>query len=954
MKKLRKITALMLSVCLLMSLVYTAVPTVSAAEVKAEDVSYEIRMDDLLITDNYCLGGLSESDKTAHIWGYSKPDGVVDVIFPEHVSGYEIRSIHYGLNSTYDYEYPGVASVTTPSTIGYLNGMHHFPGATRFNLNEGLATIGANCFSNTSAAAIELPSTVTSIESNAFGNSALVSIVLPPGISRIWSSTFVNCYNLRSVYIPPNVTRIDHSAFANCTSLTEIMIPRNTRDIDDSAFNGSALSTIYGYRNSVAESYAADHGYNFVALPEDYITGTSGDCTWRYSGGVLTISGNGDMEDFSGADNPWGSSDSVSNAYRNEIIEVIIEDGVTGIGNSAFDYCENLESVTIPDSVERIGEAAFYYCTKLQSITLPSNLKKIEYQCFMRCYALSDVTIPDKVESIESYAFCDCASLAEINIPKSVKSIKSMALANTPLTEITIPRETIDPEGVSTNNNNLKLKVYDNSAGLEKAKQLLNKGYIGGYEVILERVEPIEYNGHYYMYFDDKCSWDYAEFLCEARGGHLVTITDEGEQEFVESLKLQYAYNTVTAWLGGRRNLDNIEEWQWVTGEEWDYTNWKDGQPNYLTDDVLGMDPKQWSDERSETKYSILCEWESKSDIKSYDDKYYFNGHYYQVYFSTMNWEDAKKTCEECGGYLATVTSAEEQAFIETLKNNNSGTYWIGGRRNPENIEEWQWITGEEWNYTNWKDGQPNYLTDDVLAMDPNQWSDERSETKYYLICEWNSREDIKNFPLGAKEFNGNHYMVYTDKRRTWETAEEYCEYLGGHLATITSTEEQAFLESLNVNNQVLWLGGYRNPDNIEEWKWITGEEWDYTSWNSDQPNSLEDIYISMDRKQWSDEKSYQEYYVLCEWEKLPAASGDINGDGKVDINDVTAIQKFIAKLDTPTAEQLSLADAYADGVLNIIDATCVQKLIAGLVSTLPVTPVICDPEEELPPNQDN
>lgn len=73
------------------------------------------------------------------------------------------------------------------------------------------------------------------------------------------------------------------------------------------------------------------------------------------------------------------------------IDSVIIPEGVTSIGSSAFNGCTSLTSVTIPDSVTIIGAGAFYYCTSLTSVTIPDSVTSIGYSAFSGCKILESV-----------------------------------------------------------------------------------------------------------------------------------------------------------------------------------------------------------------------------------------------------------------------------------------------------------------------------------------------------------------------------------------------------------------------------------------------------------------------------------------------------------------------------------------------------------------------------------
>ena len=157
--------------------------------------------------------------------------------------------------------------------------------------------------------------------------------------------------------------------------------------------------------------------------------------TWKlYEDGTLNISGTGAMKDYDSDSNP-------SPIYNNsDVKEVVIEDGVTSIGNKAFDSCSSLTSITISNSVTSIKAATFYGCTSLTSITIPDGVTSIGYATFTGCSSLTSITIPDSVASIGYATFTGCSSLTSITIPDSVTSIGYATFAGcSSLTSITIP-----------------------------------------------------------------------------------------------------------------------------------------------------------------------------------------------------------------------------------------------------------------------------------------------------------------------------------------------------------------------------------------------------------------------------------------------------------------------------------------------------------------------------------
>ena len=145
---------------------------------------------------------------------------------------------------------------------------------------------------------------------------------------------------------------------------------------------------------------------------------------WKLTAeGVLTITGTGKMKNYSGSSRPWS-------AYKNVIKQVIIDDGVTTIGDWAFSYCRALTSITIPNSVTTIGDNAFESCSSLTSITIPNSVTTIGDYAFSYCRALTSVIISNSVTTIGERTFANCYSLTSVTIPSSVTRIEDGAFSD--------------------------------------------------------------------------------------------------------------------------------------------------------------------------------------------------------------------------------------------------------------------------------------------------------------------------------------------------------------------------------------------------------------------------------------------------------------------------------------------------------------------------------------------
>ena len=222
--------------------------------------------------------------------------------------------------------------------------------------------------------------------------------------------------------------------------------PETAKAVEQSEFIIPALNHKNAIIQNASEPTETAPGYSGdrycpdcdTVFEKGYTYWNEGNLTWKlYADGTLNISGTGAMKDYTN----YNSSDSQSPVFGNDTIKnVVIEDGVTSIGNYAFWSCSSLTSITIPKSVTSIGANAFERCSSLTSITIPDSVISIGASVFEECRNLSSITLSNNITSIGTFAFYNCSGLTSITIPETVTSIGDFAFEGcSSLTSITIP-----------------------------------------------------------------------------------------------------------------------------------------------------------------------------------------------------------------------------------------------------------------------------------------------------------------------------------------------------------------------------------------------------------------------------------------------------------------------------------------------------------------------------------
>ena len=183
------------------------------------------------------------------------------------------------------------------------------------------------------------------------------------------------------------------------------------------------------YLNGICILFALSFVFTII-LAEPLNCGES--VSWDLTNGVLTVSGSGDMYNFKDNEfGPWYDE-------RHLITEVVVENGVTSVGNNAFFDCNNLVKVTLADSVTSIGSFAFMECDNLRVIKF-GKVSSIGSYAFKFCYSIQSLSLPDTLKFIGLEAFQGCKSLASLTIPSSVTEMQESVFSYcTDLMQVTV------------------------------------------------------------------------------------------------------------------------------------------------------------------------------------------------------------------------------------------------------------------------------------------------------------------------------------------------------------------------------------------------------------------------------------------------------------------------------------------------------------------------------------
>ncbi len=368
----------------------------------------------------------------------------------------------------------GITNINYGAFYGCSNLTHVTIPESVINLNE-FAFYGCSNLTN-----VTIPDSVITVGDHTFDSCTnLASVTIGNGVTTIGTSAFENCVNLGNVSIGDNVAHIGRNAFLNCTNLANITIPEETTSIGERAFWGCDNLEKIVFPSSLLNIGTNALGSRIFNVLSIYYAGTVEEwgnnitfenefdnmnlITYFYSESQPTLEGG--YWHFSGEfPDVWDQINYISNndgtcyigcsyADENVIISAVsptgdivttigewaffgsllpsitIPEGVTSIGDHAFNGCANLSNASLPDSITHIGDYAFAACNNLTRITIPDSVTSISDGAFTDCAGLTNITLGDSVTNIGDWAFSGCTSLTYITIPDSVKNIGSEAFS---------------------------------------------------------------------------------------------------------------------------------------------------------------------------------------------------------------------------------------------------------------------------------------------------------------------------------------------------------------------------------------------------------------------------------------------------------------------------------------------------------------------------------------------
>ncbi len=311
-----------------------------------------------------------------------------------------------------------IVECSIPSGTNNTDSPFYNSKLTSFEAKDGAQSVGLGAFYGcTNLEEVKLANSITNIEASAFRDCSKLSSITMSQVQKIGYNAFYNCTALTSIDLPSSLTEIGESAFQS-SGLTSITVPSHVITIGSSAFRGLSALTNISIPNSV------------TSLGESVLYGSKGNLVVNCSNISQNTFANTNLTSATIGEDVVSVGDNAFQGSTDLETLDIKSRKLVSIGESAFNNCSKLTKVSIPDISTWCGISfassdgnPLYYAKKLYvgnqlvtDLVLPAGLEELKKYAFYHCESLKSVKIPQSVRSIQSDAFNGCTNLESVNM----------------------------------------------------------------------------------------------------------------------------------------------------------------------------------------------------------------------------------------------------------------------------------------------------------------------------------------------------------------------------------------------------------------------------------------------------------------------------------------------------------------------------------------------------------
>ncbi|XP_036003691.1 C-type mannose receptor 2 isoform X1 [Fundulus heteroclitus] len=366
---------------------------------------------------------------------------------------------------------------------------------------------------------------------------------------------------------------------------------------------------------------------------------------------------------------------------------------------------------------------------------------------------------------------------------------------------------------------------------------------------------------------EQKQKWLDAHLFCRRHGGNLLSIGNPEEEQFIlqvlhETFGESEEHEQQWFWIGlNRRNPMDNGSWKWSDGLPLTYQNF--GRYHYNNRQCAAADlgTMTWLAMHCDAALDWICKIPRGSvevipevtEGASSPKWIGFQEAEYKFFDHRTTWDQAKRICSWSGSSLASVHSAEEQAFLANILSkmvkSEVDSWWLG-LHTYENDGRFRWSDHSVLNYVSWALGRPQAVSRDRkcihMSASKGDWADQKCHSDLPYVCKRvnvtgtipptpPSPHPPSGCPSGWSFYQHKCFKVFESPRNTWSAAKLKCESQRGALALVSNHLDQAFITTLLKNVSAdLWVG--LTSDSKGHFRWAKTGLLSYTNWAPGEP----------------------------------------------------------------------------------------------------------------------